>query len=98
MQKIKVKKIEKKRFSKNLSAFLVYRQYPKSYLDEYVVCMNYDFTTNTYTTGTICERLDQAYKAFNQMINDFKFAMLKKTEDNFIEDFDNTEIHQEQLC
>ena len=61
---IRIKKLEQKGES-----FLVERSYPKFYHTEYVVALNYDFKSNTYSDGLVINSLPQAYLVFNDLVN-----------------------------
>lgn len=49
--------------------FLIERYYKKLDHVEYIVCSNYDFKSNTYSTGMKVLSLPQAYDVFNDYVN-----------------------------
>jgi len=77
-RKVRVKKVECKRLDKNKKAYLIFRYYPDLKLNEYIVCINYQFKSNTFDEGLIIERLDESYKYFNLLCNVGSFADLLK--------------------
>lgn len=48
--------------------FLLKRTYKKIYIDEYIICQDYDFKSNTYKIGFIVYDITLAYKIFNDFV------------------------------
>lgn len=68
-----VKELEKK-LNKDLEHkyYLIERLFKKHNLTDYLVCIDYDYTTNTYQHGFTSPHPSQAYSLFNLLVNDEK--------------------------
>lgn len=48
--------------------FLLKRSYKKIFIDEYIICQDYDFKSNTYIKGFIVYDITLAYRLFNDFV------------------------------
>lgn len=55
--------------AKKNNKFLIERFYKEIDYTEYLVCLDYDFKSNTYVKGVKTQNLPQAYDLFNHFVN-----------------------------
>lgn len=81
--KIKVTILEEKKLANGKIAFLILRNYSLSYIDEYVICLDYDFKSNTFDIGLRVYELVKAYSLLNHLVKngDFK-EIINKSKNN----------------
>ena len=75
---IKVKVLER-----NDTFFLIERYYPKLMTTEFIVCIGYDFKSNTYFDGLRIANIQASYSVFNDLVKNKKLpAHERKIEEN----------------
>lgn len=84
IEKIKVTVLEEKKLANGKIAFLILRNYSLSYIDEYVICLDYDFKSNTYDIGLKVSKLSEAYSLLNHLVKygDFSLIINKKEDED----------------
>lgn len=89
IEKIKVTVLEEKKLASGKIAFLILRNYSLSYIDEYVICLDYDFKSNTFDIGLRVDELVKAYSLLNHLVKNGDFKEIinksKNTEEKEME-------------
>lgn len=60
--------------------FLIERYYKEIELIEYIVCLDYDFNSNTYNRGIKVYSLPKAYDIFNNYVNTGNLRIFSEVE------------------
>jgi len=58
-----------------IEKYLIMRSYKNTSYNDFIVCSNYDFDSNTFPIGKVIDNIVQAYQVFNNYVNINKFEL-----------------------